>query len=136
MENSEKRIGHPSPPIRPNVEIVESKAAIKEIDCVELRWWFGIPRPGDHTMRASYDAETLKLRCVTDMEARAPARIHGIDCVEMQVSEWSVERGCKTDNRVFYARVEDASESRWIAVMSEENGRKVFLTLLDEEFES
>lgn len=136
MENPEGRISHPFPPIRPNVEITESAATIDEIDSVELRWWFGIPRLGDRTMRASYDAETLELRWVTDMEATAPARIHGIDCVEMQVSEWSVERGRKTDSLVFYARVEDASESRWIAVMSEKDDKKVFLTLLDEEFES
>jgi hypothetical protein len=136
MEISEGRIGHPFPPTRPNVQIAESRATIDEIDSVELRWWFGIPRPGDRTMRASYDAETLELRRVTDMEATAPARVHGIDCVEMRVSEWSVERGRKTAGLVFYARVEDDSESRWIAVVSEEDGKKVFLTLLDEGFES
>jgi len=73
---------------------------------------------------------------VTDMKATALARFHGIDCVEMQVKEWSVESGRETDSLVFYARVEDADESRWIAIISEKNGKRVFSTLLDEEFES
>ena len=73
MEDSEGRIRHPFPSTKPDVEIVESKAAIDEIDCVELRWWFGIPRLGDHTMRASYDADTLEVSCVTDMKATALA---------------------------------------------------------------
>jgi hypothetical protein len=136
MENPEGRIGHPFPPIRPNVEIAESEAKIDEIDFVELRWWFGIPRLAGRTMWASYDAETLGLRRVTDMEATALARIHGIDCVEMRVGEWSVELGRKTDELVFYARVEDDGESRWIAVVSQEDEKNVFLTLLDEGFES
>jgi hypothetical protein len=136
MENPEGRIVHPFPQTRPDVEIAETEEPIGEVDCLELRWWFGIPRPGDRTMRASYDAETLELCWVLDMEATAPARIHGIDCVEMQVSEWSVESRQWTESLLFYARTEDAGESRWIAVVSEEDGKKVFLTLLDEGFES
>ena len=45
------------PPIRPDVEIVESADEIGEIDCAELRWWFAIPWPGDHTTWATYDAK-------------------------------------------------------------------------------
>ena len=97
MENPGERIDHPFPPTRPSVEIAESQAIIDEIDCVELRWWFGIPRLDDHTMWASHDADTLELAWVRDMKARTPARIHGIDCVEVRVSEWSVESGLEVD---------------------------------------
>lgn len=135
MENPEGRIGHPFPTMRPNVEIAESEEPIGEIGCVELRWWFGIPRPGERTMRASYDAETLGLARVTVMEATATARVHGVDCVEMRAEEWPAEGGPKTQNHVFYARVEDDSESRWIAVVREEDGKKELLTLLDRGFE-
>lgn len=103
---------------------------------MELRWWFCIPRQGERTMRASYDAQTLELRSVTRMEATAPAWVHGIDCVEMRVGEWSAESGQKTESLLFYARVEEDHESRWIAVVSEEDGKKVFASLLDEGFES
>lgn len=134
MENPGERIDHSFPSARPNVEITESEATIEEIDCIELRWWFGIPRLGDHAMWASYDAQTLELAWVTNMEARSPARIHGIDCVEMRVSEWSAESGRKTDERIFYARSEDDSESRWVAVVSEKDEKELF-TFLDDGFE-
>ena len=136
MENPEALVGHPFPLTRPDVEIAESEATIDGIDFVELRWWFGIPRQGERTMRASYDADTLELAWVTVMEATAPARVHGIDCVEVRVGEWSAESGRKTDSLVFYARVEETEESRWIAVASEEGDKKVLFTLLDEGFGS
>lgn len=136
MENPEGRIGHPFSPTRPDVEISESEEPIGEVDCVELRWWFGIPRLGDRTLRGSYDADTLELAWVTVMEATGDARVHGIDCVEVRVGEWSAQSGQKTANLVFYARVEEAEESRWIAVASEVGGKEVLFTLLDEGFES
>jgi hypothetical protein len=106
------------------------------VDCVEPRWWFGISRPGDRTMRATYDAETLGLAWVTDMEATGPAMVHGIDCAEVRVEEWSAETGRKMNNLVFYARAEEDAESRWVAVVSEEGGMRVLFTLVDEHFES
>ena len=135
MDNTEERIDYPFPLIRPNVEIAKSQATIDEIDCVELRWWFGIPRLGDHTMWASYDADTLELAWVTDMKASTPARIHGMDCVEVRVSEWSVESGLEVDNHVFYARVEDDSESRYVAVVKRSGGKMELYTVFDDDFE-
>lgn len=135
MTNPKERLDHPFPPTRPEVNIVKSESAIHEIDFVELRWWFGIPRLGDRTMWASYDAETLQLSYVTDMVATAPARIHGIECIEVRTSEWSPEQGWEKD-LVFYARTEDGAESRWVAVVMQEDGKVVFSTIRDEEFES
>ena len=135
MENPEERIQHPFPSLRPDVRISESDEPLEGVDCVELRWWFGIPRLGDRTTWASYDAETLELAWVTVMEAMASARIHGIDCVEVRVGEWSAETGRKTKGHVFYARVEEAGESRWVAVISEEEDKKEPFTFLDGEFE-
>lgn len=135
MTEPEGRTQHPFPLRRPDVEMSESEEPIGEVDCVELRWWFGIPRLGDRTMWASYDAETLELAWVTDMEATGSARVHGVDCVEVQASEWSAETGRKTKGHVFYARVEEAAESRYIAVLSEQGGQKELFTLLDEGFE-
>jgi hypothetical protein len=135
MENPEGRIVHPFPQTRPDVEIAESEEPIGGVDCVELRWWFGIPRPGDRTMRASYDAEALELVRVTDMEAAGTATVHGVDCVEVRVREWSAESGRKINGLVFYARVEEAEESRWVAVAPEKGGKGELFTFLDEGFE-
>lgn len=135
MEKRDTPIGHPFPSTRPDVEIAESGEPIGEVDCVELRWWFAIPRPGERTMWAGYDADTLELAWVTDIEARGPANVHGTDCVEMRVEEWSAGGGRKTESFRFYARVEEDAESRWLAVASEGDGEEAFVTLLDEGFE-
>jgi hypothetical protein len=136
MANPIGQLSNPFPSIRPNLDIVEGESTIREIDFVELRWWFGIPRPGDHTSWASYDAETLKLSRVTDVVATVPARIHGIECIEMQVNEWSPQRGWENGGLVFYARIEGAAESRWVAIVSRSDGRMELFTVLDEGFES
>jgi hypothetical protein len=136
MEEPGGRVGHPFPPIRPNVEIVESPEHLDGVDHAELRWWFAVPRLGDRTAWASYDADTLELDRVTEMVATAPARVHGIDCVEVRVTERSAESGRKTKSLVFYAQVEEDSESRWIAVVSERGDKKVLFTLLDGGFGS
>lgn len=135
MTDKKEQLSPRFPPNRPDVDISESESTIHEIDHVELRWWYGVPRLGDHTTWASYDAETHQLSYVTDMVASAPARVHGIECIEIQVNEWSSERGWENGKLVFYARTEESSESRWIAVR-ERSGCKVELfTILDEDFE-
>jgi hypothetical protein len=136
MENPDTLIEHPFPPARPNVEIAESGEPIREVDCLELRWWFGVPRVGHRTMRASYDADTLELAWVTEMEATGPATVRGVECVRMRADEWSAETGRKTDGRVFYARVEEDEESRWLAVAPEGDGEGELFTFLDEHFAS
>lgn len=135
MTDAKGQLSHPFPPTRPDVNIVESESKIDKVDCLELRWWYSIPQLGDHTMWASYDAETHQLSYVTDMIASAPARIHGVECVEIQVNEWSSDGGWENGKLVFYARTEESSESRWIAAMQQSGGKVEFSTILDEEFE-
>jgi hypothetical protein len=125
------------PPLSPGqAKRRDRREPIGKVDCVELRWWFGIPRPGHRTMRGSYDADTLELAWVIDMEATGPARVRGVDCVRIRADEWSAECGRKTQSLVFYVRVEEDAESRWVAVLSDAEGKKDLFTFLDEEFES
>jgi hypothetical protein len=127
---------HPFPPTRPDIRITESTEKIDEIDCLELRWWFAIPQLGNHTMWASYEADTLELSSVTDMVATAPARIHQVDCVEMQVNEWSAWKNWPIEFApgFIYGKM-GQDETRWIAVIKKVEGTKVFSTFLDEGFE-
>jgi hypothetical protein len=127
---------HPFPPTRPDIRIVESSQKIDQIDCLELRWWFAVPQLGDHTMWASYEADTLELASVTDMVAMVPARIHRVDCVEIQVNEWSGREDWPIGFApgFVYGKIEQ-EETKWIAVIAKKGDAKVFSTFVDEGFE-
>ena len=127
--------GHPFPPMRPDIRLVQSTEKLDEIDCLELRWWFAVPQLGDHTMWASYEADTLELSSVTDMVATGPARIHQVDCIEIQVNEWLRGEGWTIAKRLIYGKIEEIDESRWIAVITQSEGKKVFFTFVDEGFD-
>lgn len=135
MTDTKDQFNHLFPPTRPDVDIVEGEFKIEEVDCSELRWWYSVPQLGDHTMLAKYDAETHQLSYVADMVASAPARIHGIECVEIQVNEWSSDVRWGNGKLIFYARAEESSESRWIAVMQRSGGNVELTTIFDDEFE-
>jgi len=126
--------GHPFPPLRPDVAIVETKCKIDHIDCMELQWWFAIPRLGDRTMYASYEVDTGELSAVTKMIATTPAQVHGLDCVEIGVSEWSPVDGWHPMVSSFYC-TSARGESKWLAVITSRQGRKVLSTFRDEGFE-
>ena len=125
---------HPFPPLRPDVTICESDSRIDAIDCRELRWWFAIPRVGDHTMWASYEIDTMELTHVTSLQATVPARIHGVECVEIQIEEWSADASWPASPRFVYGAIEP-EQVRWIAVVNERDGTKVLTTLADDGFE-
>ena len=125
---------HPLPPLRPDVTIRESASRIDAIDCHELRWWFSIPRVGDHTLSASYEIDTRELTHVTSLQATVPARIHGVDCVEIQIEEWSADANWPASIRFVYGAIEP-EQVRWIAVVSENDGTKVLSTFADDGFE-
>lgn len=125
---------HPFPLTRPDIRIAESTEKIDQIDCLELRC--AIPQLGNHTMCASYEADTLELSSVTDMVATVPARIHQVDCVEIWVNEWSAWKDWPiwfTPGFV-YGKIEP-DETRWIAVIKKNEDAKVFDTFADEGFE-
>ncbi len=132
--------GHPFPRVRPNVAIVESTVNIGPIDCPELRWWFAVPRLGDHTMAAHYEADTLELSLVTDMIATAPTRIHQVDCVETAVNEHitgmgSAATGWPTQfSPGFIYGALETDQARWIAVAKSIEGVRALSTFLDEGF--
>jgi len=86
-------------------------------------------------MQAGYDAIVLALETAIDMEGAAPARVHGVECVEIQVKEWRRD-GTLTPASVFYAREETGAESRWLAVVDWEDGVRNGVTFRDEDFAS
>ena len=78
---------HPFPAIRPSITIAECDENITQINLPELQWWPIIPSPGERSMQATYEAETLELSAVTEMMVTDPARVHDLNCVEIAVQE-------------------------------------------------
>ena len=128
---------HPFPAIRPAITIAESDEEITQIDLLELQWWPVIPVPGNRSMQAIYEADTLELSEVTELVATSPARVHQLDCVEIVVREQAIGKDWNMPTQLlcFYATL-DREKTRWLAVVRLEGDRKVFLTFRDEHFEA
>ena len=129
----DETIKHPFPSMRPDVKIVESSEKISEVDCPELQWWFAVPQMGESYLWANYNGETMALESVTEMIPIAAAQIQGIDCVELQVREWSLPDWPDSPHLI-YAALND-THSRWISIVNIVDEKKIFYTINDEAFE-
>lgn len=136
MQNRvEAKRHHPFPLTRPEIRVVESSKKIAEIDCLELQWWFAIPRLYDHTMSAFYEIDTLALSSVVDLMAVRAATIHSVDCIEIQVDErpmradWQMP-SCPTR---FYSKIDD-DVTGWVGVIQRSADKEVVRTFQDQGF--
>ena len=137
MQNQvEVKHHHPFPLTRPEIQIVESSEKITVIDCLDLQWWFAIPRLGDHTMSAFYEIDTLELSAVKELVAVRPATIHGVACVEIQVNEWPMRADWATASQPahFYSSVDD-TRTGWVGVAQQNDGGEVLRTFRDKGFD-
>lgn len=136
MQNQvEVKHHHPFPLTRPEIRIVESNEKSMEIDCLELQWWFAIPRLHNHTMSAFYEIDTLELSVVVDLMAVRPATIHGVACVEIQVDEWPMRIDWQTTAYPtrFYSKLDEAVTG-WVGVVQSLEGKEVLRTFHDPGF--
>lgn len=108
---------HPFPLTRPEIRIVESSEKITAIDCLDLQWWFAIPRLGDHTMSAFYEIDTLALSAIHDLVTVGPATIEQVPCVEIQVDVWPMRADWPMESQPtrFYSSV-DETRTGWVGV--------------------
>ena len=63
---------HGFPSMRPDITIKKCGVKLDPIECLELQWWFAIPRLNDHTTFAKYEVETLELDGLTDIVTVEP----------------------------------------------------------------
>ena len=128
---------HPFPAIRPSISITKSQNRITQVDLRELQWWPVVPTCGDRSMQATYEIDTLELSAVTRMEVTGPARVHSLDCVEIEVQERAIRKdwGVPGKPSLFYARL-DEEETKWLAVFQDMDGTKELKTFKDDWFEA
>ncbi len=127
---------HPFPLTRPVIRIVESNEKITAIDCLELQWWFAIPRLHDHTMSAFYEIDTLELSAVNNLVAVSAATIDQVACVEIQVNEWPIRTDWQTASMPtrFYSRMDDDTTG-WVGVVQKSQGQALLRTFRDKGFD-
>jgi len=126
--------GQPFPAKRPEIVITPSRAKPFAVDCRELRWWSGRPIVGDRTLWAIYEGPDWPLDEVTEMLALRPARVNDVKGVEIQVNDWSAERGWETDWRRMFGRLTETSV-QWLATWQVREDESVLDTFLEEGFE-
>jgi len=126
----------PFPSRRPAIAILPSRAKPFAVDCRELRWWFVIPEVGQAASAAWYDPPNWELSSFQESHAVRPARIHDLDCVEMEVNECPAAEP-STRGQVhwlMYGRLTD-DKAQWLATLRVVDGKRVLYTFLDEGFE-
>lgn len=121
------------PLIRPDIVITKSSTKPFDVDLKEMRWWFAIPEVGKKAYWTIYDQPEWKLTEVSEMNAVCEAQIHDTDCVEVTENDWSPDEGWKYGTWTIYGKITD-DEVRWIATSHVVNGKKIFKTYLDEDF--
>ncbi|MBX3014951.1 MAG: hypothetical protein KF832_25745 [Caldilineaceae bacterium] len=124
---------HPFPATRPDIRVVERDQPMEAIECLELQWWFAIPRLQERTMSAFYEIDTLHLAAVNDLVAVRPARVDQAECVEIQVDVWTSHADWPTQPSQFYSRIDD-TRTGWVAVATQNQGQTVLNTYHDPHF--
>lgn len=125
----------PLPIRRPDITVTPSSEKPFAVDFREGAWWFGIPEVGQRVVWGIYDPPDWKLTYVYDEQAVQEARVHDLDCVEVNSDEWEVGTGWSPSKWTMYVRLtEEAVE--WVAVQGTEKGKHVFRSYLDEGFDA
>lgn len=129
-----KTVTPPFPMKRPEITVTPTDEPPFEVDWRELAWWFAVPEVGDHTLWAIYDPPDWQLREYVEMRTTRPARVHELDCVEIDAPQYEVGETVKLNPWTFYARLTE-DRVQYLASVSLDNDVRRVYTLLDEGFD-
>ena len=133
------RIGskrQPFPRRRPSIEVAPSSAKPFDLTLSVLPGWGIELKEGAEGLISWYDPPDWTLTSVTHCLARGPARVHGIDCVEVSMLEWEADdQGWRRNHmHTHFARVTE-EEIQWLATMRMDKSRNILYTFLDDGFD-
>lgn len=123
----------PFPVRRPEIVITELQTKPFSVDCPELRWWSIIPKVGEWALFARYHPPQWKLTDIYEMQAVRPAKIHDIDGVEIDISEWKPKTGWMPSAWTMYGRLTE-EKAQYLAKLFVHDGKRIMWTFLDEGF--
>ncbi len=123
------------PKLLPEYKIEKSALAPFTVKWEELQGWFIVPRVGEKLTWGTFEMPSRKLTEHTEMKATGKAEIHGIEGVEISVTQCHTNPTDKTV-RTFVAQLTD-THCRYLAESHIENGVRKLYTFLDtDEFVS
>jgi hypothetical protein len=118
----------------PAISIQACSAPSIAVDCCELRWWFAEPKLGTDVAYAMYEAASpAPLISVKRLQAIGMAEIHGVEAVELLVTEENRANPTEQIQWHMYARLNPHSVE-WLATVVSSGGKKIFYTFRDSTF--
>lgn len=135
MEDLMLRTQTPFPLQLPHIEITPTDTPPFEVDFKEMHWWFAIPEVGDHVLWAQYEPD-LRLSDYTELKALRPAKVHGIDCVELAAMVYDhAEDPVRAYPWMFFSRLTE-DRVQYLATLSlYRKDLRELRTMLDEGFD-
>ncbi len=123
---------HRFPQERPTIQIGRSECPSFSVDCQELRWWFAVPKIDQSVLVATYSPDSWKLTSVMRLKATGVAEVHGVEGIEIEVTESSTQT--PTESRVcsIVGRLTE-ERAQYLAVI-QRNGTFSVETFLSEAF--
>jgi len=122
------------PERRPQITIEPSRARPFAVSVRELLWWPIIPDVGAQASGGWYDPPDWTLASVTSTRSVRPAQVHHVDCVEVEVNEWTRKGGWSEAVDTVFARLTD-EKSQWLGVSRIADGMRKVFTFLGDDFE-
>lgn len=124
----------PFPTTRPAVVVTPTNAAPFVLDD-RLMPGFGIaPTVGAASWMSWYDPPDWRLTSVSYMETARPAKVHGIECVEIPGLEWEPGEPGWREGPTHFARLTDEA-FEWLAFMQVRKSELILRTFLDDGFD-
>ena len=121
------------PEQRPEIIITELDEEPFVVDSPELRWWIVLPRIGDVALKGRYTPPDWTFDQALRMRTERPARIHGVEGIEVDVDEWDDREGWKSAGWSMCAR-QDETTTQYLATLSRHDEERNVSTFLDEGF--
>lgn len=122
------------PLIRPKINIKPIKETSFNIKINEVSWMYCDTRIGNSIVWGIYDAPDWKLTDCSVTKTYRKARIHGIDCVETKVIDYSSPLDEKPSNEHSLYIHTDDNQMQYVAKSEVRDGIFVMSTLYDDDF--
>lgn len=123
---------HRFPEERPTIKINRSGLPPFSVDCQELRWWFAVPRGDESVLVATYSPIQWTLTSVMRMEATGIAEVHGVEGIEIEVTESDTQTSLACRVCTIVGRLTE-ERAQYLAVF-QRNGKFRLETFLSEAF--
>ena len=123
------------PEFMPEFKITRTDETPIGVKCKELPNWFLLAENGGECQWASYDypeSPAKKLTSVTSMKVLGEAKVHGIDCLEIEVKDIFGEEHATLPS-YDYGKITD-THKQYLAVTSFSDGKKSIRTFLEDDF--